>query len=411
MCPPDTLAPVVLVAPSGTGKTTELRQEARRLRSAGKQAAFVTALGLLASPEMDLYPEEKTAFTSLLDSPTAGVLFVDALDELHLRQHTFEELFRKLEQEVNFDVHPIRLVFSARNGAWTPSATRELRRLLRRLGAEEPKLIAFEPLDLTAITALASAFGVSDVPGFAAEFEEEEIGELLELRPSDVKLLAQLQRQAGRFSRWTELVQQYVDASFVDERSERSRGQRLSTDLGRRGLERVAAAALLMKTPHLSTSTVALVEERSRRGGCSRLVGFRAGRVFREPLCSRRGRAVQLPVPCPLPRGSVVCSALQTSQVNPETPCSQSGRGPALDPQAHRKVVGRPASEVPEFRKLIAHHPETVLYEGIRRLSDAEIGTHFDGSARVASGQWDGWATPATVRRLARPRSSRKSGP
>jgi len=78
----DTLEPIVLVAPSGTGKTTEFRQLARRLRASGRAAVFAEAAGIVASPEMDLDTDEQVAFRRLLESPTPGVLFVDALDEL-----------------------------------------------------------------------------------------------------------------------------------------------------------------------------------------------------------------------------------------------------------------------------------------------------------------------------------------
>jgi hypothetical protein len=63
----DTLAPIVLVAPSGTGKTTEFRQQARRIRASGRAAVFAEATCILASPEMDLDLEERAAFKGLLE--------------------------------------------------------------------------------------------------------------------------------------------------------------------------------------------------------------------------------------------------------------------------------------------------------------------------------------------------------
>jgi hypothetical protein len=137
----DTLDPIVLVAPSGTGKTTEFRQQARRRRASGRAAAFAEASSILASPEMDLDTNERGAFKGLLESPTPGVLFVDAIEELYLRQQTFEQLFRRLEREVGFEAHPTRLIFSARNGAWISSSTRELRCLLKRIAIQgRPKV-------------------------------------------------------------------------------------------------------------------------------------------------------------------------------------------------------------------------------------------------------------------------------
>jgi hypothetical protein len=411
----NTLDPVVLVAPSGTGKTAELRHHASRLRAAGRSAAFAEALGILAPSQMDLDPDEQAAFKLLLESPTPGVLFVDALDELHLRHLSFEQLFRRLEREIGFEAHPTRLIFSARNGAWTPSATRELRRLLKRIGVDGPKLVTFEQLDLDAIKKLAAAYGILDVDAFLAEFEEEEIDDLLELRPADVKLLAELRKRGGRLSKWTQLLQEFIDASFVDERHDRNRGQHLSSDVAHQGLERIAAAALLMKVPHVSTPSVALGDGAisSRQlfadWSTSQLTEF-----FEHPLFVHKGReaeAVQLPQG-PLShflaarwfagrvRGGLRAEALRAALL-----VKVPGNERFEIPEAHHKLVGWLSSEVPEFRALIAQeHPAIVLYEGDPdRLSDAEIREGLGRLCNVVdSGRWDGWATPATIRRLAR---------
>lgn len=113
----DKSEPLVLIAPSGTGKTTEFQRQARRLRSIGRTAVYSEALGIIASPEMDLDEDERVALADAISGQKRGVLFIDALDELQLRQRSLEELFRRLWREIDFTEHPLRLVFSARNSA------------------------------------------------------------------------------------------------------------------------------------------------------------------------------------------------------------------------------------------------------------------------------------------------------
>lgn len=410
----DTLHPIVLVAPSGTGKTTEFRQLARRLRASGRAAAFAEAAGIVASPEMDLDTDERVAFRHLLESQTPGVLFVDALDELYLRQQSLEQLFRRLEREVGFEAHPTRLIFSARNGAWTSSSTRELRRLLQRIDAV-PKVVAFEPLDLPAIRKLAASYNVDNVDEFMSEFEEEEIDELLDLRPADVKLLVELRRRGGKLSKWTQLLQEYIDATFIDARPARNRGQRLSMVMGRRGLQRSAAATMLINVPHISASNVSLPTGAicSRRlfpdWSASELAEF-----LEHPLFAHKGgeaEAVQLPQG---PLSYFLAARWFAERVRHGLPAESlrdallvRGTGDRFEiPQAHRRVVGWLSSEVLEFRRLIARdHPSVVLYEGDPdRLADSEVRTILEHLCEaIALSQWDGWATPATMRRLARP--------
>jgi hypothetical protein len=416
----DTLQPVVLIAPSGTGKTTEFRQQARRLRSSGRAAVFADASAILATLAMDL-GDERVAFEHLLQSKTPGVLFIDALDELYLRQQTLEQLFRGLERAIDFAAHPTRLIFSARNGAWTSSATRELRRLLKRVVKEgskdtqAPKLVAFEPLDIPSIKKLAAAYGVEDVDEFALEFEEEEIDDLLDLRPADVKLLAKLRKRGGRLSKWTDLLREYIDASFIEERPDRSRAQRLSVEVGRRGLQRAAAAAMLMRVPHISTSSAIVVEGAiSSRQLFADWSASELTELFENPLFVHKGceaEAVQLP------QGPIsyylaarwfaerVQAGLPDDALRKALLVKMAGDDRIEIPKVYRKVIGWLSSEVPAFRKLIIRdHPSIVLCEGDPdRLSDPELRAGLGHLCEaIASGRWDGWATPATFLRLAR---------
>jgi hypothetical protein len=59
---------VVLIAPSGAGKTMELRELSRRLRAAGEHAVFADACGVVAHQAMDLDQEEKLAFERIHSS-------------------------------------------------------------------------------------------------------------------------------------------------------------------------------------------------------------------------------------------------------------------------------------------------------------------------------------------------------
>lgn len=200
----ETSHPVVLIAPSGTGKTTELRNQARRMRSEGKPAVFAEALGIVSpSGQMDLEQEDESALAHALSGNKRTVLIVDALDELRLHQRTIDEIFRRLWRRFHFSAVPFRLQFSARNGTWNAATARDLNRQFKRFGQSKPKLIAFEPLDDVAIQRLAVHFNVGNSRQFMDDFKREEIDVLLDLRPADVRLLVDLSRQSGAMRKWT----------------------------------------------------------------------------------------------------------------------------------------------------------------------------------------------------------------
>lgn len=418
----DSPEPLVLIAPSGTGKTTELRNQARRMRSLGKPAVFSEALGIVAlSGQMELEQEDESALAHALSSGERAVLIVDGLDELHLHQRTIDELFRRLWRRINFLAVPFRLVFTARNGAWNAATARELKRQLKRLGQSEPKLITFEPLDDVAIQRLAVHYKVGDCRQFMADFRREEIDDLLDLRPADVRLLVDLSKQSGAMRKWTRVLNDYIDSSFAEERLGRSHFKALPPFEARAGLLRVAAAAMLMKLPHVGMPTVGLAD-----GAVSSTRLFsdwptgKLGELLENPLFVHKGRqaeAVQLPqgrisdflvaqwFAARAERGLSAESLRDHLLV--KVPWSEG----YFIPQAHKPVVGWLGSEVPAFRRLlIGYHPAIVLYEGDPdHLPDNEI---IEALRRlceqISDGLWDGRPTNATVRRLARPSLERE---
>src|SRR5437899_855005 len=123
---------VVLLAPSGSGKSTEFEQQARSLRSRRRMAVYcpaadVAEFGFFRALDV----EEGEALAAWRASTSSLTLFVDAVDELHLRQRTIRDVLRRLETDLDLATRTAQLIFSARNGGWSAEDTGHLKTFLR----------------------------------------------------------------------------------------------------------------------------------------------------------------------------------------------------------------------------------------------------------------------------------------
>jgi hypothetical protein len=414
----------VLVSPSGTGKTPELKHLARRARAKGLRVAFLDA-GVLVKKQGD--PEEidegeRAAFAAM-KAGAGGVLILDALDQLSSHQLTSAEFFRRLPKcGLDLRHSGLRLVFSTHNGVW-PSIQRELQRFAPSLaplnvGADASavvttQLLQFDPLGLPEIRKLAAARlgeGHEDLRAFLSQFEEEEIASLIDLRPADIPLFVTLWQRRRSLRDWTRLLDDAIDSTLVDDREERGRAQRLSPEAGRHGLERIAAATLLMGRSHISTPGIGPMDGAvSSRRLFADWSPAELAELFENPLFVHKGSAAEV-VQLPQGPASYRLAARWFAARQRHGRTAEELREDLLVrvydeerfeiPMSHREVVGWLASDLPELRRLLLHqHPDLVLFGGDpNQLSDADV------REALTHGQWSNWqgSTPAKSRRLAR---------
>jgi hypothetical protein len=127
---PDSTKHVVLVAPSGSGKTTELKRLAARLRAQGRLAAYATAKGLAEKglPAGGDEREDEEAIAVWQRSGLHLILVVDGIDELPLVQKSFAPLYRSIRRAATVPGQSCQLVLASRNGGWVRDFSSRLRR-------------------------------------------------------------------------------------------------------------------------------------------------------------------------------------------------------------------------------------------------------------------------------------------
>lgn len=126
----------LVVAPANFGKTTEMQQQAQRLRSAGRSAVFVALRRLANRPSLAkaLATEERDALNAWRAQPTAVLtMFVDSLDEAAAGtlEH-IEDRLSDLADELAWPNDRVRWVVSTRPAMLTAEVFQELTALLTK---------------------------------------------------------------------------------------------------------------------------------------------------------------------------------------------------------------------------------------------------------------------------------------
>jgi hypothetical protein len=428
---------IVLEAGSGTGKSTEARSQAERLRAEGTAAFYsearrVASNGLAAA----LHGDDAVAYERWRATTSVGVLFVDAVDEVYLDHRSIDDLFRNLEREIDFATRPVILVMTARTGAWGSHEASLLEKCMRRrtpppdgqyddrgLAKTERKAgpsgheltirtLTFEPLDAADTRILGESYGASDPKAFHEAFEEGEVAEFIHLRPRDVELFVQYWNRHGRLGTWTEIAGWLVTWTYQELNPAR-RLHALSLDEYARGLKRVAAASVLCKQLHIVLPTALALPGAIQ--ACELFPEWSPAKLdelFTSPLFVPKGEsAVQLP------DGAVTqCLAalwvvqryraeLDLDAVVDALFARVPGESGLRLPDSRRALVGWAASALPELRKTPrAVAPDALLHFGDpSKLSCREI-SETVGSlvARKTVRHWE-WPTNGTLARLARP--------
>ena len=109
---------VVLLAEAGSGKTEEMRAQARRLVEDGKAAFFAPVEDLDREP----FPvEERERFKEWRTDPEAPAwFFLDAVDELKLTEGRLDRALRRFSQAIDGRLDRARIVISCRPSDWRP---------------------------------------------------------------------------------------------------------------------------------------------------------------------------------------------------------------------------------------------------------------------------------------------------
>ncbi|MEW6220981.1 MAG: hypothetical protein AB1634_15820 [Thermodesulfobacteriota bacterium] len=280
---------VVLLAEAASGKTEELRHQAKSLESQGQAAFFVTIEDLADDVfENALEPRVVDLFRRWRDGmATADAwFFLDSVDEARLNRKELRKALKCFRRAVNGQMERIRVYLSCRASDWRGQADRaaieellpvpvrpiateqddpdaalldpvfkESRRTGPPRGADEQVpdaeallVVRLVPLAAAQRRQLAAANEVQQPDAFVTAVEQQGLDALAE-RPGDLlDLVAYWRDHHGQFGSLAEMTEHGVARKLAEEDKYRPDNQHLAAAKARQGAERLAAALTLARS-------------------------------------------------------------------------------------------------------------------------------------------------------------------
>ncbi len=262
----------VLLAEAGSGKSEELKEQARRLNANG-QFAFYATVQNAAREGLD--GAIGNAARSRLDAWRTSVepawFFIDSVDEAKLDKIQLDTALRKIKDGIEAAPRRAHLVLSGRLTDWefsadlkrvveylsvppeasnllspTPDALlvqalRGERRETREDKLSAPLVVLMAPLDAERVRRFAAAKGVTALNPFMAAIEDANLWSLAS-RPKDLEWLAAYWRGHDRFGPLAEVLATSLAERLRETNAFHAQSDPIAEDRARLALERIGAA-------------------------------------------------------------------------------------------------------------------------------------------------------------------------
>jgi hypothetical protein len=262
---------VVILAEAGSGKTEELKEQARLQTVAGKFSVYATVQdvgrdGL--APALKSCDQNRLSTWQQSNEP--GWFFIDSIDEAKLERIQLETALRKLANSINGAQGRAHIVLSGRHTDWEPERDAQrlneelpipqenpaeqspsLRTLIRRvldheekpapLIAETPLIVVMAPLNTDQVRAYGAAKGIQEIDQLMAEIDAKHLEKFV-CRPLDLDWIVQSWQTHQQVGSFTQMIKASLEARSKETKPSRDRRSSLNFDLAMRGLERIGAA-------------------------------------------------------------------------------------------------------------------------------------------------------------------------
>ncbi len=270
---------VVVLAEGKAGKTYEFKQKHQSLRAEGAFSFFIPLELLQDHDLLDVITEEEEQELSRwMETEDDAVFFLDALDELKLRNGTFRKALRKIQKEIGSNKRCARFFISCRPNDWkTEVDLRDLKALVgvhdsvtnlkkscdggkifyeiisgERRGAtpypeENPepiKVAVLLPLSRKEVVSFARLQNSSKAPELERHIQEKELWHLYQFPDDILSALDQLVSE-NRLGNLEEQLNFSIRKKLQEISDKKTTS--LSEDRAYQGAERLALALILMK--------------------------------------------------------------------------------------------------------------------------------------------------------------------
>jgi hypothetical protein len=275
---------VIILAPAGAGKTTEIRETAIKLRSEGKSAFFIRIEHISDNLDGAFEEGDLAEFEVWLNGENEGWIFLDSIDEARLKDSFyFEEAVRKIAAKLKPAKQRVHLIITGRIEAWRAKTDLALcnkqfeYNLLKEKASQpdneevSPDTVApkqeyqktetqnkeekgtFEVYSICKlagdqIEAFSRGRSVSNISVFLEEIKRQDTS-IHTARPQGLIDVIWFWEKYGRIGSPRELMHNSVESRLEERRPNAAIASNISSNKVREGAKLIAAAATLMKEP------------------------------------------------------------------------------------------------------------------------------------------------------------------
>jgi len=286
---------VVLLAEAGSGKTEEMREQAR-LRVAAAQHAFFATVEDVAEDGLDgaLRAAERPRLAAWRTSDQDAWFFIDSIDEAKLGRVRLDRAFRKIADGISRAERRAHVILSCRLLDWEfasdlerlkselpippdpnlpppPSGDEVLVHALRhempekeKLTAEQPLVVLMVALDEPRLRRFASEKGVLDVAAFLDQIQSANLWRFAR-RPLDLDWLVQFWKDHGRLGSLAEMLKSSLAARVAETKTDRARDDTLDATRALHAIERIGAALVFGRKATISVPDSELLRPEDER--------------------------------------------------------------------------------------------------------------------------------------------------
>lgn len=281
-----THSPVLVIGEGKCGKTFEFLRQVATLRSEGRYAFFAPLEQLMHTPFIEiLSPEDEAQFHAWSASDDPCFIFLDALDELKLRDGAFRNAFNKVRRAIGPNMSRVRLFISCRPGDPTlqfdveelaalalpkqeqqAAAIREVGEVALieivsrsdcentttereetgkdRPGHHVPMIVSLLPLDNSEIRESARLYNPEQADAFCDILDRQELWHLYRV-PDDIMKALDYMARHGKFGTLEEQLRASIDEKLSEGIERRS--ALLALEKAQNGAARIALATIVMQ--------------------------------------------------------------------------------------------------------------------------------------------------------------------
>jgi hypothetical protein len=248
---------VIILAEAGSGKTVEIREQAKKLSAEKKCSFFIKIEDIKDNFEDAFEFSDISQFDTWLSGQEYGYFFLDSVDEAKIsNEKDFQKALRCFSKKINKGINRAKIFITSRGSAWRPKTDLDFVNNLLLLKNDDNKskasfeVYSFSDLSHEQIRTFSLEKGIENIDIFMEEIEGKE-AEFFTRKPLDLLSVVEFWKKNQRIGSRSELLQNLLTIKL--ELIEVGRDNcDLSLSQILRGVQEIAAALTFGKKSKIS---------------------------------------------------------------------------------------------------------------------------------------------------------------